>query len=85
MSKYVWVVPLKDERDVTIAGAFHKTLNESRRKLNRIWVDKGSKFCNKSLKSWLQNNKIETYSTHNGGKSVVAEGFIKTLKSKIYK
>ena len=25
------------------------------------------------------------YSTHNGGKSVVAERFIRTLKNKIYK
>ena len=28
---------------------------------------------------------MEMYSTHNEGKSVVAEGFIKTLKNKIYK
>ena len=25
------------------------------------------------------------YSTHNGGKSVAAEGFVTTLKNKIYK
>ena len=30
-------------------------------------------------------NNIETYSTHNGGKFVVAQIFIKTLKNKIYK
>ena len=28
---------------------------------------------------------MEIYSTHNEGKSVVAEGFIKTLQNKIYK
>ena len=37
------------------------------------------------MKSWLLNNTTEIYSTHNEGKSVVAEGFIKTLKNKIYK
>ena len=38
-----------------------------------------------NTKSWLQDNDIELYSTHNEGKFVVAEIFIKTLKNKIYK
>ena len=33
----------------------------------------------------MRENDIVTYSTHNEGKSVVAERFIRTLKSKIYK
>ena len=37
------------------------------------------------MKSWLQDNDIEMYSTHNEGKSVVAERFIRTLNNKIYK
>ena len=37
------------------------------------------------MKSLLQNNDIEMYSTHNEEKSVVAETFIRTLKKKIYK
>ena len=37
------------------------------------------------MKSWLQDNNIEMHSTHNEGKSVVAERYIKTLKTKIYK
>ena len=32
-----------------------------------------------------RKNNIEMYSTHNEGKSVVAERFIRTLKNKIYK
>ena len=32
-----------------------------------------------------KKNDIEMYSTHNEGKSVVAERFIRTLKNKIYK
>ena len=37
------------------------------------------------MKSWLEKNDIEMYSTHNEGKSVIAERFIRTLKNKIYK
>ena len=37
------------------------------------------------FKKWLQDNDIVMYSTNNEGKTVVAEMFIRTLKSKIYK
>ena len=37
------------------------------------------------MKSWLEKNAIKMYSTHNEGKSVVAERFVRTLKNKIYK
>ena len=37
------------------------------------------------MKSWLQDNKIEMYSTHNKRKSVVTERYIRTLKNKIFK
>ena len=50
-----------------------------------MWVDKGSEFYSSSFKKWLKDNDIEMYSTHNEGKSVVAERFIRTLKNKIYK
>ena len=84
-SKYGWVVPLKDKKGITIVDAFQKILNDSKRKPNKIWVDKGSEFYNRSMKSWLEKNSIEMYLTHNEGKSVVAERFIRTLKNKIYK
>ena len=37
------------------------------------------------MKSWLQDNDKEMYSTHNEEISVVTERFIRTLKNKIYK
>ena len=37
------------------------------------------------MKSWLRDNNIEIYSTHNEGKSVVVERFIRTVRTKIYK
>ena len=58
-SKYVWVIPLKDKKGITITNAFQKFLDESNCKPNKIWVDKGSKLYNRSTKSFLQNNDIE--------------------------
>ena len=37
------------------------------------------------MKSWLQDNYIETHSTHDKGKSAAAERFIRILRNKIYK
>ena len=84
-SKYAWVVPLKDKKDISFVNAFQIILKESNRKPNKIWVDKGSEFYNKSFKKWLRDNNIEMYSANNEGKSVIAERFIRTLKNKIYK
>ena len=49
-SKYAWVIPLKDKKGITI-NAFKKILDESNRKPNKIWVDKGGKSYNRSIKS----------------------------------
>ena len=84
-SKYAWLVPLKDKKGITIVNAIQKTLNDSKRKPNKIWVDQGSEFYNCSFKKWLKENHIEMYSIYNEGKSVAAERFIKTLKNKILK
>ena len=51
----------------------------------KLQVDKGSEFCNRSIKSWLERNATETYSIHNEGKIAVTERFIRTLNNKIYK
>ena len=84
-SKYAWVVPLKDKKGASIVIAFQKILDDSVRKPSKIRVDKGSEFYNSSFKKWLKDNDIEMYSIHNKGTSVVAERFIRTLKTKIYK
>ena len=84
-SKYAWVVPLKDKKGVSIVNAFQSILKDSNRKPNKRWVDKGSEFYKSFFEKWLQDNDIVMYSTHNEGKSAVAERFIGTLKNKIYK
>ena len=50
-SKYVWVIPIKDKKNVSIVDAFQKIISQGseaeskgRTKLNKIWVDKGSEF-----------------------------------------
>ena len=53
-SKYAWVVPLKDKKGASIVNAFQKVLDDSKRKSNKIWVDKGGEFYNSHFKKWLK-------------------------------
>ena len=76
---------MKNKKGTAIVNEFKEILNNSKRRPGKIWVDQGSEFYNNVFKIWLKDNNIEMYSTHNEGKSVVAERFIRTLKNKIYK
>ena len=80
-NKCVQVVPIKDKKGVNIVNAFQKIISEAR-KPNKIWVNQGSEVYNNSFKDFLKINNIEMYSTYNEGKSVVAERFLRTRKTK---
>ena len=84
-TKYVWVKPLKGEKGKTALSAFIEIANESNCKPNKLWVNQGREFHNKFMQQLLGNNDMLMYSTHNEGKLVIAESFIKTLKAKFYK
>ena len=84
-NKYGFVKPLKDKKGKTVFNAFIEIVNKYNRKPDKLWVDQGRGSYNKLMQEWLKNNDILTYSTHNEGKSKIAERFIKTLKAKIYK
>ena len=78
-SKYAWVIPLKDKEWITITNAFQKILEKSNR------IPNIAMHLTQSMKSQLQDYNIQIYSTHNEGKSVAAEIFIRILKKKIHK
>ena len=76
---------MKDKKLISVINAFQKILDDLNRKPNKTRIDKGNEFYNSSFTKWLKDNDIEMYSVNNKGKSVVAERFIRTLKTKIYK
>ena len=57
-SKYIWVILLKDKKGIRTTNTFQKILDESSRKVNKIWVDTSSQFYKRSMKSWLEKNTI---------------------------
>ena len=60
-SKYAWVIPLKDKKDITTVNAFQSILDTSRREPNKIWVHQGSQFYESSFKKKSKENHINIF------------------------
>ena len=58
-NKNSWLVPLNNRKVITIFNDLQKILDQSNRKPNKIWGDKGSEFYNTSMESWLHDNDIK--------------------------
>lgn len=84
-SKFAWSIPLKDKKGVTVVEAFRQIAKQFGRIPKHIWVDKGKEFYNKNMDEWLQENKINRYSTYGEHKSAVVERFNRTLKEIMWK
>ena len=53
-SRYAWVIPLKNEKSITISDASQNLSKKSNCKPSKIWIDKGNEFYNRPMKSWLE-------------------------------
>ena len=82
-SKYAWCIPLKNKSSSTVLDAVKKVVIDSGRIPTKIWVDQGSEFYNKLFQTWIKSKKITMYSTYGESKSVVAERFIRTIRTNI--
>ena len=48
-SKYGWMIPLKEKTGRSVANALRTIFNQSLRKPQKLWVDKGKEFYNKDV------------------------------------
>ena len=78
MTKYAWVIPLEKKSGLSITIGFKTILSEGR-KPEKLWVDRGSEFYNKTFKSLLKEYETKLYSTCSDLKAVFIERFIRTL------
>ena len=91
-TKYAWANPLKNKSGLSITNGFKIVLSEhpqggsEPRKPEKLWVDRGSEFYNKTFKSLLKEHGtskaasgIELYSTYSDIKAVFIERFNRTL------
>ena len=68
-TKYAWAIPLKYKSGLSITNGFKIILSEhpqggsDSRKPEKLWVDRGSEFYNKTFKSLLKEFETKLYFT----------------------
>ena len=91
-TKYAWAIPLKNKSGLSITNGFKTILSEGTqdgsespqggfevRKPEKLWVERGSEFYNKTFKSLLKEYETKLYSTYCDLKAVFIERFNRTL------
>ena len=84
-TKYAWAIPLKNKSGLSITNGFKIVFSEHPqggseiRKPEKLWVDRGSEFYNKTFKSLLKEYETKLYSTYSDLKAVFIERFNRTL------
>ena len=85
LSKYAWVVPLKNKTGQSLVDAFRRIFKSGRRPLT-LQTDKGTEFTNRVFQKFLRENHVGFFTSENEDiKASIAERFNRTLKTKMWK
>ena len=86
LSKYAWVVPLKNKSGEDVAKAFQSILTSSGRYCQKLHTDEGKEFYNSKFRAMLKLYDIEHFSSGNKEiKCSVVERFNRTVKTRMYR
>ena len=69
---------MKNKSGLYITNGYKIVLGESK-KPEKLWVDRGSEFYNKTIKSLIKEYETELYTTYSDLKAVFIERFNRTL------
>jgi Integrase core domain/Chromo (CHRromatin Organisation MOdifier) domain len=85
-SKFVYTVPLKSKNANEVTNAFKEIFDRVKQTPLRMSSDRGKEFCNKNFKSLMKAHNVRFDVVEDDqNKSCIAERFIRTLSSLIYK
>lgn len=85
LSRYAWVVPLKDKTGKTLVAAFTAIFKSGRHPI-RLQTDKGTEFTNRVFQKFLKDHDVHFFTTQNEEtKASIVERFNRTLKTKMWK
>ena len=84
-SKYAWARPLKNKTGIEVMNNFEYILKQLPTKPKYVQTDHGGEFYNTRFKKMLKTYNIKHYSVYSTMKACVAERFIRTLKTAIFK
>jgi transposase InsO family protein len=85
LSRYAWVVPLKDKTGKTLKEAFQVIFKMGQQPI-RLQTDKGTEFTNRIFQKFLNEHDVHFFTTYNEEtKANIVERFNRTLKTKMWK
>jgi Integrase core domain len=85
-SKFAYTVPLKSKNADTVVGAFKKIFDDVKLTPIRMSSDRGKEFLNKKFQSLMQKHEIKFDVVEDDqNKACIAERFIRTITTLIYK
>ncbi|PFX27133.1 putative uncharacterized transposon-derived protein F54H12.3 [Stylophora pistillata] len=85
LSKRAWVEPIKKKTGKTVTEAFKKIVSRAGQIPFRIQTDQGKEFFNSTIQAWCRKNENHHFVTRGDSKASIAERFIRTFKSKLYR
>jgi len=83
LSKYAWVVPLKDKSGESIVTAFKSIFKE--RICRKLRTDAGREFLNHKFQALLKSKGIIYFTSKNETKSAIVERYNRTLRSRMWR
>ena len=83
LSKFAFVIPIKDKTSVSIIKAFKRIFKE--RIPRKLRTDKGKEFLNRPFQQFLKENNIIFFTSNNETKAAIVERFNRTLRSKMWR
>lgn len=84
LSKFAWVVPLKNKTGSQVVEAFRSIFRRERKPI-QLQTDQGKEFYNKPMEQFLKEQKVHLFSTEGDDKAAIAERFNRTLKERVYR
>ena len=83
LSKYAWVVPLKDTTGKRLVDAFDAIFKKDGRVPERLQTDAGKEFRNIEFQQFLTSKNVRHFVTYNETKAQIVETFNRTLKNRM--
>ena len=84
LSRYLRVEPMKTKSSLETSQAFEKMTAQISTLPQKVWIDEGTEFEG-SFATLCEELGIHRYHTYTENKSLVAERFVRTLKTLIYR
>jgi hypothetical protein len=84
LSKYAWVIPIKNKSAYSVLAAFKEIFKE--RKPLKLQTDLGTEFTNTVIRDYMKQEGVQHFFTWNPDiKASIVERFNRTIKQKVFK